>query len=341
MHYALSRKASDIHLTIQDHQLFIQLRIEEKIVPLVQDIWDPKLFEYIKFLSGFDLTNPFLPQSGQFTWDTKDKKVFCRFSVIPNTELQTGVIRILNTGVNFEIEQLTEKKDHQDFLKSLVHARQGLVITCGPTNSGKTTTLHAIVHSIAIRSQHKVVSLEDPIEIEDPSYLQLQINEEIGFTYEKGIEELLRHDPDVILIGETRNAYTAKMVIRTALTGALAFTTLHASNTLEAIGRLKDLGISEYDLKNTLTALISQRLYTTGKGKECIYEILAGKDLQFVLTHQRYPKGFNTLADEIKEALVSKRIQDAQAIHDLEDFQRGNGTVHDVDGKRIGYTFHD
>ena len=93
MHYALSRKASDIHLTIQDHQLFIQLRIEEKIVPLIQDIWDPKLFEYIKFLSGFDLTNPFLPQSGQFTWDTKDKKVFCRFSVIPNTELQTGVMR--------------------------------------------------------------------------------------------------------------------------------------------------------------------------------------------------------------------------------------------------------
>ena len=145
----------------------------------------------------------------------------------------------------------------------------------------------------------------------------------------------------MILIGETRNAYTAKMVIRTALTGALAFTTLHASNTLEAIGRLKDLGISEYDLKNTLTALISQRLYTTGKGKECIYEILAGKDLQFVLTHQRYPEGFSTLADEIEEALVSKRIQDAQAIHDLEDFQRGNGTVHDVDGKRIGYTFHD
>ena len=205
------------------------------------------------------------------------------------------------------------------FLESLIHARRGLVIACGPTNSGKTTTLHAILHAIAQRSMHKVVSLEDPIEIQDPSYLQLQINEELGFTYEKGIEELLRHDPDVIFIGETRNSYTAKMVVRSALTGSLAFTTLHASNALEAIQRLEDLSVSTYDLKNTLTALIGQRLYQGPNGKECIYEVLSGQDLQYALEHKAYPKGFKTLSNEIQEALDAQRIQDPQARFDLQN----------------------
>lgn len=109
--------------------------------------------------------------------------------------------------------------------------------------------MHAILHEIACKDQYNVISLEDPIEIEDELYLQLQINEAMGFTYEKGIEELLRHDPDVILIGETRNAYTARMVIRAALTGHMVFTTLHAKNALESLHRLLDFGLSEYDLK--------------------------------------------------------------------------------------------
>lgn len=317
--YATQKNASDIHLTLHQHTLSIQLRIYEQMIPLVQDLWDESLFEYIKFISGFDLTNPYIPQNGQFSWKLGKQVLFCRFSLIPNKHLQTGVIRLLNTGLYLPIEKLTSKKEHQKFLENLMFARQGLVIACGPTNSGKTTTLHAILHAIAQRSKHKVVSLEDPIEIQDDSYLQLQINEEIGFTYEKGIEELLRHDPDVILIGETRNSYTAKMVVRCALTGSLAFSTLHASNTLEAIQRLEDLSISTYDLKNTLTALIGQRLYKSVNGKECIYEILSGQDLQYVLEHKAYPKGFKTLSYEIKEALDTKRIQDPQAQFDLQN----------------------
>lgn len=325
--YALQRHATDIHMTLYDAKLSIRLRIHEQMFDLIQDIWDQNLFEYVKFIAGFDLTTPFLPQSGQFCWSYQNKPVFCRFSLISNSQLQTGVIRLLQTGLSLGIEDLTTKKAHQDFLKSLVHARQGLVIACGPTNSGKTTTLHAILHAMVLESNPKIVSLEDPIEIQDPDFLQLQINEERGFTYEKGIEELLRHDPDVILIGETRNSYTARMVVRTALTGSLAFTSLHAPSTLEAIHRLEDLGVSHFDLKNTLMALIGQRLYSNHDKKECIYEILQGKDLQYVLEHQSYPPNFCTLSKEIQEAVNKQRIHDPQALYDIENLQRGNGAV--------------
>ena len=109
------------------------------------------------------------------------------------------------------------------------------------------------------------------------------------------------------------------MVVRCALTGSLAFTTLHASNALEAIQRLEDLSVSTYDLKNTLTALIGQILYQSPKGKECIYEILSGQDLQYALEHKAYPKGFKTLSKEIQEALDTQRIQDPQARFDLQN----------------------
>lgn len=333
LEYASMRKATDIHLTLIHDHLEIQFRIREQIVPLIQDLWDQSIFEYLKYIAGMDLTNPFIPQSGQFAWKLEGKTIFYRFSILRNQDLQTGVIRILNTHINMTIDELTTKQAHRDFLKQLIYARKGLVIACGPTNSGKTTTLHAILHAISKNSGHKVVSLEDPIEIEDPLYLQLQINEEIGFSYEKGIEELLRHDPDVLLIGETRNSYTAKMVVRAALTGSLAFTTLHASNTLEALERLYDLGITKYELKNTLTVLIGQRLYQASPNKkEIVYEILSGKDLNYAIENQTYPEDFFSLSDEILEAIAQHRIHDSQAQYDLQDLQRGDRRASFTDG---------
>ncbi len=135
--YATQKNASDIHLTLHQHTLSIQLRIYEQMIPLVQDLWDESLFEYIKFISGFDLTNPYIPQNGQFSWKLGKQVLFCRFSLIPNKHLQTGVIRLLNTGLYLPIKKLTSKKEHQKFLENLMFARQGLVIACGPTNSEK------------------------------------------------------------------------------------------------------------------------------------------------------------------------------------------------------------
>lgn len=323
MMLALSKHASDIHFVVQKNRCQIQLRTSSQMELLYQDLWTPAFFEYLKFISGFDLTNPYMPQSGQFEFDHDGQMIFCRFSVIINGDLQTGVLRILNTHVSMSIDDLSQDKNHIDFLKRFTHMRQGLVLSSGPTNSGKTTTLHAVLHSIAMQSRFKVVSLEDPIEIEDDLYLQLQINEEQGFTYEKGIEELLRHDPDVILIGETRNEYTAHMVIRAALSGHLVFSTVHAKNGLETLGRFLDFGVSKYDLQVVCSAIIAQRLYASaipGK-KVCIYEMVDKKEIEYILKNGTYSKEHRGLDLEIQRAVDKGTIMDKQALFDIQSFQ--------------------
>ena len=314
--FALEKKTSDIHFLLEQHVLKIEFRTPFGLETILQDIWDESFFEYLKFISRFDLTNPYVPQSGQFMVN----RIPCRFSVIINQQIQTGVLRILNVNVDLNIDQLTNDAQAIQFFHSIQHQRMGLYIHSGPTNSGKTTTLHAILHEISLLNEHKIVSLEDPIEIEDKNYLQLQINEAQGFTYEKGIEELLRHDPDVIFIGETRNAYTARMVVRAALTGHLVFTTIHAKNGLETIERLNDFGVDSFELKNVLSAIISQRLYQTTDGKECIYEILSGKELQYVNQYKQYPKEYQGLSEKINDHIQKGIITDQQAFFDLQNF---------------------
>lgn len=314
--FALEKKTTDIHFILMNHVLKIEFRTDHGLENILQDIWDETFFEYLKFVSGFDLTNPFLPQSGQFTLNDD---ITCRFSIIINQDIQTGVLRILNQSTKYSLNQLTHDSDAIAFFESIVHQRTGLFIHSGPTNSGKTTTLHALLHQISTLKEHKIVSLEDPIEIVDSSYLQLQINEAQGFTYEKGIEELLRHDPDVIFIGETRNAYTAKMVVRAALTGHLVFTTIHAKNALETIQRLYDFGLDSFDLKNVVSGIVCQRLYSSNKGKECVYEILKGGDLDYVFKNNVYPKKYKGLDFKIKEGIHNGFIQDKQAEFDIED----------------------
>ncbi|MCI6087458.1 MAG: ATPase, T2SS/T4P/T4SS family [Absicoccus porci] len=315
---ALDKRASDIHFTCSHGQLHIQLRTMQGLIDIDQNVWKPAFFEFLKFHARFDLTNPWIPQSGQFVYHD----IFCRFSVIYNHDIQTGVLRLLHTQMDLKIEDLTLDVSQRQFLHQLTTIRQGLVLCVGPTNSGKTTTLHAILHEIALNKRYKVVSLEDPIEIDDPSYLQLEINPSQGFTYECGIEELLRHDPDVILIGETRNSYTAKMVIRAALTGHMVFTTLHAKNGKESISRMMDFGIAKYELKTTLTAILAQRLYmSSASSKQCIYELLTGKELRYVLENDAYSPTHITLDQAIRKALIQGDITDKQAELDIQDLK--------------------
>ena len=172
--YALQSNASDIHFLLEGQELSIQFRTSLVLKKIHQDIWSASFFEYLKFIAGFDLTNLSLPQSGQFAWN----QIFCRFIVIYNQSIQTGVLRSLSTKKDLKIEELTYDPTAISFLKRLCHSRQGLVLMAGPINSGITTTIHAVLHEMASISRFKIVSLEDPIEIEDNSYLQLQINQE-------------------------------------------------------------------------------------------------------------------------------------------------------------------
>lgn len=299
--YAMRSEATDIHMVSQNGRLKVSLRTRKGYTALKQDIFEPRILDYLKFISGMDLCSRWVPQSGQFLAGDPDHPVSCRFSIIENKDLQTGVIRLLHTRQDLPIDALTSSPEARSCLHDLVRHCHGLYLFCGPTGSGKTTTLHAILHEMAEVSNVKIVSLEDPIEIPDESYLQLEINEAIGFTYETGIEELLRHDPDVILIGECRTAYAAAMAVRCALTGHVCLTTIHAGSGPECLRRILELGVSKDDLRSVLSGIFAQRLLPSPSGRECLYEIWQNDHLESLFKGQ--PAEGISLYDEARKAI--------------------------------------
>jgi type II secretory ATPase GspE/PulE/Tfp pilus assembly ATPase PilB-like protein len=171
------------------------------------------------------------------------------------------------------MEMCTASKTAREYFRKLTSLEHGLIISCGPTGSGKTTTIHALLSMIVQNGKRKIVSLEDPVEIHSPHFLQIPVT--AALSYEAGIEQLMRHDPDVIFIGECRSSYTARMAVRAALTGCLVFTTLHAGSGKECLHRLVELGAARDDLACVLKGVFSQRLIVSQSetGKECIYEL--------------------------------------------------------------------
>ena len=238
LHMVERKRATDVHFTLMQHRLHVQVRGWNGLETIQNAAFDEGLFCYLKYISNLDLGNTLQPQSGNFQYEFRQELLYFRFSLLPTLEKQTAVLRVLNNHEEISLEELSmDRKQTASFL-NWTKTRSGLIVLSGPTGSGKTTTLHAILKRIAKENRLHVVSLEDPIEIFDDSYLQLQINEAGGFTYEEGIKELLRHDPDVIMIGEIRDPTTARMLLRCALSGHLIFTTIHAKCCSEAIKRL-------------------------------------------------------------------------------------------------------
>ena len=319
LHLAMQHEATDIHFVVKSGIVKVSMRglfgMEDIFCPAL----DLSLFHYLKYLSNLDLGNQSVPQSGNFQYKYQDELLYFRFSLLTTLQMQTAVLRILNNHEEFSLEQLTnDKKQIASFL-NWTKARSGLIVFSGPTGSGKTTTLHAILHQIAKGHRLNVVSLEDPIEIFDDSYLQLQINERSNFTYEEGIKQLMRHDPDVIMIGEIRDPKSAQMLLRSALSGHLIFTTIHAKCCMEAIKRLNEFGLSNDDLLHTLSAVVSQRLYPrkSRKGRICIYEIMEQENLCYCLTQRKEKEGYQNIFQRIKEYVACDEIAYKEAEADL------------------------
>ncbi|WP_273399360.1 ATPase, T2SS/T4P/T4SS family [Traorella massiliensis] len=313
-------KATDIHFLISNRRNSCEMRGISGFKSF-EDEQIEALFQYLKYCANLDLGNLAIPQSGTFQMNFQDKNYYFRFSCISSYQSQTGVLRILNNHPPISIHQCSTKKTQNAQFKRWCSLRSGLILFSGPTGSGKTTTLHALLEEIARQKKLKIITLEDPIEIVSSNYLQLQVNEKMNFTYEEGIKQLLRHDPDVIMIGEIRDSKCAEMVYRAALSGHLVFSTIHAKSATEAIKRLSELGLSTSNLKETLTAVVNQRLYPDIKRKEriCIYEILDRQELQNYLEYGK-TENHKTIQDEIREAIRKKIIRPSDAKIDLNDF---------------------
>ena len=310
---AMKHQASDIHFTRVQSKLKATLRGKDGLQEVKSTIIDESLLNYLRYIAHLDLGSGYLGQSGNFIYEFQGTLLNFRFSYLSTTQNITAVLRILNNHEKLFLEDIMKDKELECF-KKWCQLSSGLVVLSGPTGSGKTTLLHACMKDIANRGTQRIVTLEDPIEIVDDSYIQLQINEKVAFTYEYGIKELMRHDPDVVMIGEVRDESSAKMMIRLALSGHLVFTTVHARNALGVIHRLQQFGIERDDLKVALVAVSSQRLFTkkNTNHKICLLEILEGENLQCALNHQPM-HNHRSLEDKIYEAYQKGLIDDEDA----------------------------
>ena len=259
---AVAQRASDIHLEPKHDLMQVRFRVDGALVdvqPIAQAI-APNVISRVKVLAKMDIAERRMPQDGQIAIELDGgKRVHLRASTFPACQGETVVLRILSSAQLLGFEQLGFDDVAQAKLRDVVGRPQGFIVTSGPTGAGKTSTLYALLQLIDPRAVN-VVTLEDPIELELYGVTQGQVNTRSGFTFATGLRAILRQDPDVILVGEMRDAETAGIAMQAALTGHLVLSTLHTSDTVETIVRLVDLGVEAWIVANALSAVLAQRL---------------------------------------------------------------------------------
>ena len=259
---SIKNRASDIHIESFEKQLFIRLRIDGKLK--IFFTFSSKYFALIsssfKVMANLDITLRLLPQDGRFNSIIENNSYDFRISSMPSIHGESLVIRILdNNNVNKTLDDLGFSKNIYTQLKDILKLRQGLVLITGPTGSGKTTTLYSLLQELNFEDK-KIITIEDPVEYKIDSIIQIGINEKIGLSFEKVLKNILRQDPDIILIGEIRDKFSLDIALQASLTGHLVIASIHASSCVETISRLIDLNSDSFLIASTLKMILSQRL---------------------------------------------------------------------------------
>ncbi len=265
---ALERRASDIHLETYDDSLLVKYRIDgvlqQAMAPIARE-HHQTILSRIKVMSELDISERRVPQDGRFRVRYKGRLIDFRVSIMPTVHGENAVLRVLDK------ESMSEKfkklsldvvgfaaEDLRRFRK-YIKEPYGMVLVTGPTGSGKTTTLYAALNEIK-SEEDKIITIEDPVEYQIRGITQIPVNEKKGLTFARGLRSILRHDPDKILVGEIRDAETAQIAINSALTGHLVFTTVHANNVVDVLGRFLNMGVEPYNFVSALNCILAQRL---------------------------------------------------------------------------------
>lgn len=259
---AYSTRASDIHIEPFENKTVVRMRVDGTIVEFVtlKKMLQAPLIARIKILSNLDIAERRIPQDGHFRVKMEREQLNIRVSLIPTVFGEKAVLRLLsgNTQIDREKTFGMDQADYEAFSKML-KAPNGIIYLTGPTGSGKTTTLYMMLEAIS-REQVNISTIEDPVEKNLPRVNQMQVNPISGLDFESGLRALLRQDPDVIMVGETRDAQTAEISIRAAITGHRVFSTLHTNDAVSTIVRLIDMGAEPYLIANSLVGAVAQRL---------------------------------------------------------------------------------
>lgn len=261
---AFRQRATDIHLEPFAAHLRIRYRVDgimyEIPVPASIQRLHPAMVSRLKIMANLNIAEQRLPQDGRITVRTKKRELDLRLSILPTPFGESVNLRILNSEqVTLGLEHLGLLPRDLALLDHLLQKPHGIVLVTGPTGSGKTTTLYACLHKLNNASR-KIITVEDPIEYQLPGITQTQVHPRIGLTFAQGLRSMLRHDPDVMLVGEIRDRETAEVTIQVAMTGHLVFSTLHTNDAPSAIARLANMGIEPYLLAASVECIIAQRL---------------------------------------------------------------------------------
>ena len=306
---AIKHKATDIHFSKYQDEFKLEMRINDAIYPVKSESIDERLVKYLQYLANLDIGNIKIPQTGQFEWYLDDELLSLRFALIQSQYMENAVLRILNDSLGLNINNLSIDNKQNEFFKSMINHKIGIYLCSGPTGSGKTTSLYTMLSSIKNR---KIFTIEDPVEIHSNKFVQININEAIGLNYDEAIKQVLRHDPDIIMIGEIRDEITAKMAIRAANTGHMVIATVHSGSAISTIDRMLELGVSKTQLRNNLIGISNQRLFKSAKdnNKVVIYETMDINDLNYYFDNNHLHKDFLDLKRRIDEAIKEGIIED-------------------------------
>ncbi len=265
---ALERRASDIHIETEDNDVIIKYRVDGVLLQAMQPIakeHHSTIISRIKVMSELDISERRVPQDGRFRVRYKGRLIDFRVSIMPSIHGEDAVLRVLDKeAMSEKFSQLSldvvgfSDADLKKF-RRYINEPYGMVLVTGPTGSGKTTTLYAAVSEIK-SSEHKIITIEDPVEYQLKGITQIPVNEKKGLTFARGLRSILRHDPDKVMVGEIRDAETAQIAIQSALTGHLVFTTVHANNVVDVLGRFLNMGVEPYNFVSALNCILAQRL---------------------------------------------------------------------------------
>src|SRR5438874_661942 len=278
---ALERRASDIHIEARDTEVAVKYRIDGVLQHAMQPIakeHHSSVLSRIKVLSELDIAERRVPQDGRFRVKYKGRFIDLRVSIMPASHGEDAVLRVLDKETlsekfaNLTLDVVGFSPEELHRLRRYIHEPYGMVLVTGPTGSGKTTTLYAAINEIK-SDEDKFITIEDPVEYQVRGITQVPVNEQKGLTFARGLRSILRHDPDKIMVGEIRDQETAEIAVQSALTGHLVYTTVHANNAFDVIGRFTHMGVDPYNLVSALNAVLAQRLVrvfcTSCKAKGC------------------------------------------------------------------------
>ena len=268
---ALERRASDIHIETNDDSLVVKYRIDgvlqAAMAPIARE-HHSTILGRIKIMSELDIAERRVPQDGRFRVRYKGRLIDFRVSIMPTVHGENAVLRVLDKESmsekfhNLTLDVVGFAEDDLRRFRRYIREPYGMVLVTGPTGSGKTTTLYAALNEIK-SDEDKIITIEDPVEYQIRGITQIPVNEKKGLTFARGLRSILRHDPDKILVGEIRDQETAQIAINSALTGHLVFTTVHANNVVDVLGRFLNMGVEAYNFVSALNCILAQRLVRT------------------------------------------------------------------------------